>query len=299
MALKAAYEIRCSCGAAFVGEVYEYVFVEHDPELKDAILSGEFNHVPCPSCGNRVHVENRFLYRDEMNNLWVWVCRTGEKTERADLARDLLERNTAIEGYFLDDQEAYRKFLVFGREALIELLLREDPVLKRAEGKRLKENPALHWIREQDDDPGYLFLRGDRIRVAMALRLPRKTRAGDRPKWLRSYAQGLNVHNPYSSFLDARRRRTWGRLQASEPLSDGRDEFDAFARAWARYRTDGKAFRAGFPGTCAFFDALRQAKITRPLRPLRVKEPRPDRKKKGYRNRSCSPEKDYGGVDGT
>ncbi len=273
MALKATYEVRCSCGARFTGTVYEYVFVEHDPELKDSILSGAFNRIPCPSCRQAVHVEARFLYRDETAKLWVWVCRRDEEGRREELTEELIERNAVIEGRFLDDQDAYRKFLVFGREALIELLLREDPALKRAEGKWLKRNPALRWIREQDDDPGYLFLRGDRIRIAMPLRFPGNARVGDRAKWLRSYAEGLNVHNPYRSLLDAGRRRTWNRLRASEPFPDSRDEFDAFACAWARYRTGGKTFAATFPRTRAFLDGLRRSKIARPLRSLRVKEP--------------------------
>ena len=91
MALKATYDIRCSCGAAFAGDVYEYVFAEYDPDLKDAILSGGFNRIPCPACGQGLPVENRFLYRDEKNRLWVWVCKKGEEPKRDELAKELIE----------------------------------------------------------------------------------------------------------------------------------------------------------------------------------------------------------------
>ena len=133
MALKVPYELKCSCGKRFQADIYEYVFTEHDPQLKDMILSGEFNCITCPSCQETLIIENRFLYRDEKNLLWVWVYNKGEEAYRKDLEKELLKKNTFIEGHFLDEQEKYHKFLVFGREGLIELLLKEDKTLKRKE----------------------------------------------------------------------------------------------------------------------------------------------------------------------
>ena len=158
MALKAAYDIRCSCGATFTGDVYEYVFAEYDPELKDAILSGEFNRVRCPSCGQGLPVENRYLYRDEKNRLWVWVCNKEDEPKREKLAKELIEKNARLECHFLDGMESYRKLLVFGREDLIGLLLKEDPDLQKSEKKDLKRNPAFRWIRAENEDPGFINL---------------------------------------------------------------------------------------------------------------------------------------------
>ena len=146
MALKATYDIRCSCGAAFSADIYEYVFAEHDPELKDAILSGDFNRVPCPACGQLLAVESRYLYRDEKNRLWVWVCARGEKARKDELDVEWIEKRTSMDFHFLDHQEAYRKHVVFGRDGLLELLWSEDPDLRKAERKALKENPAF-WAR--------------------------------------------------------------------------------------------------------------------------------------------------------
>jgi len=271
MALKATYEIRCDCGKTFTGDVYEYVFAEHDPELADSILSGEFNRVSCPACGRGLPIENRFLYRDEKNKLWIWVCRKGEEPRREELAEELIEKNAVIEGHFLEDEKDYRKFLVFGREGLIGLLLKEDRALKRREGRSLKENGALRWIRQGNEDPGYLFLRGEKIRIAFPLRLPesRKGRfagSAERRRWLESYSQGVNIHNPCSSFLSGRARVKWNGIREQEPVPDAGNEFDDFAESWAGYRTEPRRFSARYPGRRAFFDEVRKTKISRKVR---------------------------------
>ncbi len=273
MALKATYEIRCSCGTTFTGDIFEYVFSEHDPELKDSILSGDFNLVTCPSCDRRIHVENRFLYRDEKNKLWVWVCKRGEEPQRDALAEELIEKNASMKFHFLDDRESYRKFLVFGREGLLELLLKEDPALKRTEGRRMKINPAHRLILEGNEEPGYLFLRGEKIRISLPLRFSEVHQTlvngpEGKKRWLQYYAQGLNVHNPYSSFLDKRLRLKWNRIREKEPLGDGGNEFDDFAGSWAGYRIDGKRMKARYPERGGFFDELRKRNISRRVRSL-------------------------------
>jgi hypothetical protein len=273
MALKAAYDIRCSCGAAFAGDVFEYVFVQHDPELKDAILSGEFNRVPCPSCGQRLAVENRFLYRDEKNRLWVWVCRKDEESRKDALIEELIEKNTFMNCQYLDDSEAYRKHLVFGRGSLLELLLKEDPDLQRSEKKDLKKNPAFRWIRAENEDPGFLLFTGRKIRVSMPLRFPVDhgtvlTGREEETRWLKHYARGLNVHNPYSSFLNKRMRSKWDRIREEAPLNGVDDGYADFAESWACLKIDAKRFAARHPERRAFFDGLRDLNVSRKLRSL-------------------------------
>jgi hypothetical protein len=252
MALKAEYEIRCPCGTTFTGEVCEYVFVEHDPHLKDAILSGEFNRVTCPSCGRGLPVENRYLYRDEKNRLWVWVCGKEEEPRRAELAEELIEKNAVIESHFLDEVGEYRKFLVFGRNALIGLLLEEDRDLKRNERKTLTERPALRCIPPESDGPGYLFLRGNKVRVAIPLKYPADPESmpvssEGRKRWLHGYSQGLNLHNPCSSLLDKGLRLRWNRIRQQEAAGRADDEFEDFAASWAGYKLNRRELRARYP----------------------------------------------------
>ncbi len=274
MALKAAYDIRCSCGAAFTGDVYEYVFAEHDPGLKDAILSGEFNRVPCPSCAERLTVENRFLYRDEKNRLWVWVCGEGDELRKAAWTEERIEKRFSLDFHHLDEKDGYRKFLVFGRSGLLELLLKEDPDLQKSEKIALRRNPAFRWIRAEDEDPGCIILTGKKIRVSVPLRFPgardeeRLTGREEKTGWLKHYAEGLNIHNPYSSFLDKRLRSKWDGIREKEPLDGVDDGFADFAESWARMKIDRRRFSSRYPERRAFFDGLGKRAVTRKLRAL-------------------------------
>jgi hypothetical protein len=273
MALKAAYDIRCSCGATFTGDVYEYVFAEYDPELKDAILSGEFNRVRCPSCGQGLPVENRYLYRDEKNRLWVWVCNKEDEPKREKLAKELIEKNARLECHFLDGMESYRKLLVFGREDLIGLLLKEDPDLQKNEKKDLKRNPAFRWIRAENEDPGFIIFTGNKIRVSMPLRFPEVhgtvlSSREEKTRWLKYYAQGLNVHNPYSSFLGKRLLSKWNGIREKEPLDGVDNGFADFAESWACRKIDAKRFSARYPERRAFIDGLGKLNVSRKLRSL-------------------------------
>ena len=279
MAFKTSYEIECSCGARFKEDIYEYVFSEYDPELKDALLSGELNWVTCPSCTESLHVENRFLYRDEKNKLWVWVCKREEEPDKDELYETLMEKNTHFKDHHLDDKDDYRKFLVFGRDSLIELLLKEDQDLIRSERNNLKKNTAMRLTMEGNPEPGLLFLRGEKIRVAIPLKLP-----GDpeillsgleaKKKWLKFYSQGLNIHNPYSSFLAARIRAKWNRVMEKEPWNGVMDEFEEFAQSWASYKMDVRKFTARYPERRRFFEDVKKINITRKLRSINPGPPR-------------------------
>lgn len=273
MALKVPYELRCSCGKKFQANIFEYVFTEYDPELKDMILAGEFNSVTCPSCKEILNIENRFLYRDEKNRLWVWVCKKEEELKRKRLLRELIEKNISIEGHFLDDQEEYRKFLVFGREGLIELLLKEDKALKRREENLLKKNPAIRLIIGNKKNPGYLFLNGNKIKISMPLRFSHSYKnllksSKGKEKWLKLYSQGINIHNPCSSFLPYRLRLRWNKIIESEPIKNLKNEineFDDFAESWAGYKIEVKKFKASYPERYEFFKNLKTIHISRKI----------------------------------
>ncbi|MEW6718844.1 MAG: CpXC domain-containing protein, partial [Thermodesulfobacteriota bacterium] len=278
MALKTTYDIRCGCGAAFTKEIFEYVLAEHDPELRDAILSGEFNRIVCPSCGRGLSVGTRYFYRDEKNRLSVWVCPREDEQKRKELARELIEKNACLECHHTDGTDPGRKLLVFGREALVCLLLKADPDLRRTEGRCLRRNPAVRLIVEGRDAPGYLVLCGKKVRVAIHLRYPPE-QAGlpdgteERGRWLRHYSFGMNIHNPYSSFLDPRRKSEWERIRKEEPAGEPKNEYEDFAESWAFCRLDAKRFGARCPERRRFLDGLKGVNIPRKVRPLRVGRP--------------------------
>jgi len=274
MALKTEYEIRCSCRARFTAPVCEYILVDHNPELRAAILSGDFNQVVCPSCDQRLRVEIPFLYRDEKNSLFVWVCAREDEPKRKKLEKELIEKKSSLECHFLEGAEPGKEMLVFGREALIRLLLQKDLELKKREEKRLRKNPAVQLVLEEDNVPGCLMLHGENVRVAIPLAFSRdKGLAQDGPvrkKWLKHYSMGVNLHNPYSSLLASQMKKKWERVRQEEPLRDAKDEFDDFASSWASFKVDPKGFRARFPERRLFFDSLKGMEISRKVQSLRI-----------------------------
>ena len=275
MALKTEYTIRCGCGARFTAPVCEYILVDHDPELAAGILSGDFNQVACPSCSQDLRVEIPFLYRDEKNRLFVWVCAEKDEPKRKKLEKELIEKKARLECHFVDGVEPGKELLVFGREALVRLLLRENPELKKREGKWLRKNPAVWLILEGEKVPGYLVLRGEKVRVAIPLAFPRDNKPMQknseiRQKWLKNYSQGANFHNPYSSFFTARMQREWERVRQEELRDSAGDEFEDFASSWAYFRVDPKGFRARFPERRRFFDAIKGKKASRKVHTLRI-----------------------------
>jgi hypothetical protein len=270
MAFKASYEINCSCGNRFEADLCEYIFTAYDSDLKDALLTGDFNWLSCPSCKEHFPVETRFLYRDEENMLWVWVCKRGEENRADELYEELMNKNIHFKDHFLDDKANYRKFLVFGRDALIELLLKEDKELKKTEGRSLKKNNAQRLILEEYEEPGLFLLNGEKVKIAIPLKLPNKNQhqlqdLEARKRWLKYYSQGLNIHNPYSSFLNSRLKAKWDKSRQKEPLNGFKDEFEDFAHSWASNKTDPKAFKKLCPERRQFFDKLKEIAIPRKL----------------------------------
>ena len=275
MALKKEYEIRCSCKARFTAPVCEYILADHDPELKAAILSGDFNQVVCPSCDQKLRVDIPFLYRDEKNHLFVWVCSREDESKRKKLEKELIEKKPRLECHFVDGAEQGKEVLVFGREALVQLLLREDLELKKREERRLRRNPAIRLVLGDDKAPGCLLLQGENVRVAIPLAFPRdKKLVSDgveaRKKWLKHYSMGVNLHNPYSSLLSSRMKKEWERVRQEELLRGAKDEFDDFASSWARFKVDPKGFRTRFPERRLFFDSLKGMETSRKMQSLRI-----------------------------
>ncbi|MBX5456312.1 MAG: hypothetical protein IRZ31_05370 [Thermogemmatispora sp.] len=93
----ASYKLTCRCGHSFECQIYEYVNVARDPQLRYAVLAGRLNVVTCPSCGRRAQARRPFIYSDPPNRLLAYVHprdnvpREGRELIEAKL-RDVYER---------------------------------------------------------------------------------------------------------------------------------------------------------------------------------------------------------------
>jgi hypothetical protein len=165
----------------------------------------------------------------------------------------------------------YRKFLVFGREELLALLLREDKVLKKAEGEALKKSIAIKLVSADSQNPGYLFLNGETVKmISLPLRMScchqeyLKGSVGRR-KWLDFYAKGRNIHNSFSSFLSKEQALRWRQIRKERPIRKLRNEYDDFAESYAAFKIDAQAFKKNNPARGKFLEDIEKIRITRKI----------------------------------
>lgn len=78
--------IRCPCGVAFQGEVFESLHVSRRPDLRERILDGTFHSFACPTCGGRVVLEGRLAYTDFPRRHWFTVHPRIDLRHRDELA---------------------------------------------------------------------------------------------------------------------------------------------------------------------------------------------------------------------
>ena len=275
MGLAMPYELKCGCGNRFEVKRYEYVFADDFPEVKRKILNGEFYLETCPGCGQILNVENRFLYRDEQARLWVWVCSSEVRKDRKRLKEQLLKGDAPIEAEDVYGIR-YRKYVVFGRDALLALILREDKALKNEEAGPLKRNAALKLLSDNRQNPGYLFLNGEKVKM---ISLPLQFSCyykdhlevlGRKGRWLDFYAQGLNIHNRFSTFLSAEQRLSWKQVRKKRPIRKLRDEYVDFAESWAAYKIEAQAFMKTDPARGAFLEGVNKIRIPRKIESYRA-----------------------------
>ena len=258
MGLKFLYEISCNCGSTFQTELWEYVFADRDPDLRTSILFGNFNLVSCSSCGADLDADISYLYRDEKNKLWIWVC--GAKERKAGPT----EKSERISGYFLDDQRNYQKHIAQGRNGLLYILLKEDPELKEKEINALKTNPVIRILVDNQENCGYLFLTGNKIKnlaLPLSSQLLRGRLSGSKAEengLVDLLGEAVNLHNRFSSLLSQNSIHKWQDLFQNEIGTVTGDEYETFAQMWVDFKIDNEKIRFNFPGTYRFFQRIEQ-----------------------------------------
>ena len=141
---------RCgSCDRNFTAQTISWIDAAQTPRVKQELLRGEFNVVPCPSCGYRQFVGTPFFYEDFEEGLLVAVFpRIPEERGRVEASirknfghypvleffYDMTQLWTLLslqEHYRLDRNLASLSHLGEGEQRLRRLLqfLKEDPMM--------------------------------------------------------------------------------------------------------------------------------------------------------------------------
>lgn len=83
MATKGVFRIECPhCGEGFDADFWTVVRGDRDHDVKELILSGEFDLLVCPKCEEMVQHEEPFLYIDPHRDLLAFVMPEGYEAEK-------------------------------------------------------------------------------------------------------------------------------------------------------------------------------------------------------------------------
>ena len=106
MSRSTTHTFTCPCGEVFTGQIYEYVNVAQDPQLRYVVLTGLLNVSTCPNCGRRAALSQPFIYNDPAHNLLAYVHPDADAPEEARML--ILEQLRSVYTNLLDanDNEA-------------------------------------------------------------------------------------------------------------------------------------------------------------------------------------------------
>lgn len=245
MALVNKCDLTCSCGEQFITEYVGYIFADMDPELKASLLNNSFNSAICPACGNNFVLDHPFLYRDEVNGLWIEVGYSQEAVET--------ECAPVIVGHHLDCQKNYRHFKVADRTELLTTLFREDQKLAKL-SEELREQKPLLIAAKPGEVPEVLFY--EHKGVQLCQRLPSFQLPVTSEKWIAQYCAALVMHNPFSSTLGSEKAKDWLSVWDKTKSQASLGLYEDFAVSYANFSDDASSFGSNEPERADFFSRL-------------------------------------------
>ena len=128
MSILSGREITCSCGHVFEASLWSAVSVSENPELKEALISGEFNLVSCPKCNQMFYWEHFFIYQDLANEFIAYVYPKNYEKQathyRNLMMRQFKEVATTTTEVLID----FEPILYFGIEDLVSTLKMEENI---------------------------------------------------------------------------------------------------------------------------------------------------------------------------
>jgi len=83
MATKGVFRVECPhCGESFDADFWTVVRGDRDHDVKELILSGEFDLLVCPKCEEMLQHEEPFLYIDPGRDILAFVMPEGYEAEK-------------------------------------------------------------------------------------------------------------------------------------------------------------------------------------------------------------------------
>src|SRR5579885_446725 len=105
MSRSTTHTLTCPCGQMFSSQVYDYVNVSQEPQLRYIVLAGLLNVATCPACGRRAAIARPFIYSDPAHHLLAYVHPQSDAPEEA--RQLILERLRSVYMDIVGDAEEH------------------------------------------------------------------------------------------------------------------------------------------------------------------------------------------------
>lgn len=127
MSILSTCEIKCSCDEVFESELWKAVSISDDPDLKNLVLSGQFNVVECPKCHKMFYWEHFFVYQDIANEFVAYVYPKSYEKDAAFYRQKMLKEFKEVASTMKQEIDIdFEPVLFFGIEDLISAINSED-----------------------------------------------------------------------------------------------------------------------------------------------------------------------------
>ena len=127
MSILSTCEIKCSCDEVFESELWKAVSISDDPDLKNLVLSGQFNVVECPKCHKMFYWEHFFVYQDIVNEFVAYVYPKSFEKDAAYYRQKMLSEFKEVAKTMKQEIDIdFEPILFFGIEDLIATINSED-----------------------------------------------------------------------------------------------------------------------------------------------------------------------------
>ncbi|MBI4801825.1 MAG: hypothetical protein HY796_04805 [Elusimicrobia bacterium] len=135
MSTKGVFKVKCpACQEQFNADFWTVVRGDRDQELKEMLISGEFDLLMCPNCSALVAYEETFIYLDPGKELLVFVMPEAYLTEKDKWLEKTRADCDLVKSSMLNLQSlCFEPVYFFGAAELAALLLRDRDIEEETE----------------------------------------------------------------------------------------------------------------------------------------------------------------------
>jgi len=135
MATKGVFKVKCpACHEQFDADFWTVVRGDRDHDLKEMLISGEFDLLMCPKCSAMVAYEETFIYLDPDKELFIFVMPETCLSEKEKWLEKMRADYDTVKNSLLNVRSlCFEPICFFGAAELSALLLRDRDMEEETE----------------------------------------------------------------------------------------------------------------------------------------------------------------------